>query len=134
MPNLSVYQQQAEFNEQTAKAAQSGFPDWAVIMCFYAALHWVNDYAFRQGDIKNFENDGDSDSPHKRRRMYVKKIAKQNNWKDLEEAYELLYRVSMTARYLEGLEKQNCTAREHYAKNDIQFCFEYLEKIKKRLI
>ncbi|MBG1257737.1 MULTISPECIES: hypothetical protein [Nostoc] len=132
MPNQSIYQQQAEFNEKTAIAAQSGFPDWAVIMCFYAALHWVNDYAFREGNIKEFDTNDDY-SPHKLRRMYVKKIAKLNRWNDLEEAYELLYRASMTARYLRGLENQNCTAREYYAKNGVQFCFDDLEKIKKRL-
>lgn len=131
MTEPSIYRRQAELNEQTARAAQLGFPDWAVIMCFYAALHWVNDYAFRQGDIGEFESD--DDSPHGLRRKYVKRIARSKGWRDLEEAYELLYRASMTARYLRDLEDLNITAREHYATHDIQFCFDYLEVIKKRL-
>jgi hypothetical protein len=130
--NQSVYRQQAELNEQTANAARSGFPDWSVIMCFYAALHWVNDHAFREGRIQEFSDDEDT-SPHKRRRMYVKGIARKNKWPDLEDAYELLYRGSMTARYLRGLEELNCTARKYYADNNIQFYFDYLETVKKRL-
>jgi hypothetical protein len=62
MCSPSVYRRQAESNEQTAIAAKKGFPDWAVIMCFYAALHWVNDYAFHQGEIEELEEAGDSDS------------------------------------------------------------------------
>lgn len=131
MPDPSVYRRQAELNEKTALAAQTGFPDWAVIMCFYAALHWVNDYAFRQGDIGEF--DDDDTSPHKLRRHYVQKISRKNKWRDLEEAYELLFRASMTARYLRGLEGLNRTAREHYTKNGVQFCFDYLEVVKSRL-
>ncbi len=77
--NHSVYRQQAEFNEQTANAARFGFPDWAVIMCFYAALHWVNDHAFQAGRIQDFSDDEET-SPHKLRRKYVKEIARKNRW------------------------------------------------------
>jgi hypothetical protein len=129
----SIYRKQAILNEETAKAARLGFPDWAVVMCFYAALQWVNDYAFRQGKIQEFNVGDENISPHKLRKTFVKKVARENKWNDLEEAYELLYRASMTARYLRGLENQNCTAREHYAKNGVDFCFQYLETIKKRL-
>jgi len=131
MPNQSVYQRQAECNEKTALAAQSGFPDWAVIMCFYAALHWVNHYALCNGDMKELD-EGD-DSPHHIRRKYVKKISRENKWRDLEECYELLFRASMTARYLRGLEDLDRTAREHYATSGVQPYFDYLDKIKKRL-
>ena len=77
MPNQSVYQRQAECNEKTALAAQSGFPDWAVIMCFYAALHWVNHYALCNGDTKELD-EGD-DSPHHIQRKYVKKFPEKIN-------------------------------------------------------
>lgn len=131
MPDPNVYQRQAECNEKTAKAAQSGFPDWAVIMCFYAALHWVNHYAFCNGDINEFDN-GD-DSPHQLRRKYVQKIARKNKWPDLEKYYELLFQASMTARYLRGLEDLNRTAVAHYSKSGVECYFDYLDKIKKRL-
>ncbi len=39
----------------------------------------------------------------------------------------------MTARYLRGLEESNCTARKYYIANNIQFYFDYLETVKKRL-
>jgi hypothetical protein len=138
MCSPSVYCRQAESNEQTAIAAKKGFPDWAVIMCFYAALHWVNDYAFHQGEIEELEGTGDKDTSqnlHKLRRLYVKKIARINNWRDLEEAYELLFRASMTARYLRGLESLNRTAREHYSNNEsfVQNCFDDLAIVKSRL-
>jgi hypothetical protein len=138
MCSPSVYRRQAESNEQTAIAAKKGFPDWAVIMCFYAALHWVNECAFQQGEIEELEEAGDSDSSqtlHKIRRSYVKKIARKNKWRDFEDAYELLFRASMTARYLRGLESLNRTAREHYSNNDtvVQACFDALEVVKSRL-
>ena len=100
-------------------------------MCFYAALHWVNDYAFRQGELEAFSSD--DDSPHSLRRKYVKRIARRERWRDLEESYELLYRASMTARYLAGLENLGRTARKHYADINIQLYFESLDVIRKRL-
>ncbi|HBL12452.1 MAG TPA: hypothetical protein DD379_13800 [Cyanobacteria bacterium UBA11162] len=138
MCSPSVYRRQAESNEQTALAAKNGFPDWAVIMCFYAALHWVNDYAFQQGEIEELEEAGENDSSqklHKLRRLYVKKISRINKWRDLEDAYVFLFGVSMTARYLRGLENLNRTAREHYSNNEsvVQNCFDCLEVVKSRL-
>jgi hypothetical protein len=136
MCNPTVYRRQAEFNEQTAIAAKQGFPDWAVIMCFYAALHWVNDYAVRQQETQELESSGDNEgSLHTIRRSYVKKISRKNKWRDLEDADVFLFGVSMTARYLRGLEKLNRTAREHYShdKNTVQMCFDALEVIKSRL-
>ena len=138
MCSPSVYRRQAESNEQTALAAKKGFPDWAVIMCFYAALHWVNEYAFQQAEIEELEEVGDNDSSqklHKLRRLYVKKISRINKWRDLEDAYVFLFGVSMTARYLRGLESLNRTAREHYSNNEsvVQNCFDCLEVVKNRL-
>jgi hypothetical protein len=131
MPEDSVYRRQARSNEETAKAARSGFPDWAVIMCFYAALHWINDYALRHGEIDSF--DVSDSSPHSARRKYVKKLARAKRWEDLQDAYEILFRASMTARYLQDLEELNCSAREHYKKYGVDFCFDCLKTIKNRL-
>jgi hypothetical protein len=135
MPNHSVYRQQAEKNEITAKAAKNGFPDCAVIMCFYAALHWVNDYAFRNNEMIDLNPTFYSNeiSNHEARKKYVKKIARQRRYMKLETAYKNLFDESMKARYLKELEDENCTAREHYLETGIQFCFDYLEQVKKGL-
>ncbi|NET57197.1 MAG: hypothetical protein F6K47_13845 [Symploca sp. SIO2E6] len=132
MPKESVYRRQARANEGTAKAARLGFPDWAVIMCFYAALHWINDYALRQGK-KIYDSDVSDSSQHSARRKYVKKLARDNKWGDLQDAYQTLYQASMTARYLEDLEGKDITAIEHYAKYGVDFAFKCLEIIKNRL-
>jgi hypothetical protein len=136
MESQSVYQRQAEKNEQTADAARSGFPDWAVIMCFYAALHWVNDYAFRNNEMRELEPGFHDDRPsnHEARKRYVKKIARNKRYIDLEKAYKNLFDESMKARYLKGLEDEECTATDHYSECGVKFCFDYLEQIKKGLI
>ncbi len=43
----SIYEQHARLNEEIAKIAHTEAPEWAIIMYFYAALHWVNDYAYK---------------------------------------------------------------------------------------
>ncbi|NEP60724.1 MAG: hypothetical protein F6K31_27640 [Symploca sp. SIO2G7] len=132
MPEESVYRRQAKVNEDTANAARLGFPDWAVIMCFYAAIHWINDYAFRQGE-KIDDSDVSDSSPHKARGKYVKKLARAKKWGDLQDAYATLFRASMTARYLKDLEGKDRTAREHYAIYGVDFAFDCLKTIKNRL-
>ena len=139
MPNHSIYRRQAEKNENTAIAAQSGFPDWAVIMCFYAALHWVNDYAYCNNEMEELkpefyiDENGNKPSEHGARKKYVRKIARSKKISSLESAYKKLFDESMKARYLQGLENDNCTAVEHYLEAGVQFCFNYLNQIKKGL-
>jgi hypothetical protein len=41
MPQDFVHQSQAEHNEKAANFVKNAYPDWAVTMCFYAAIHWV---------------------------------------------------------------------------------------------
>jgi hypothetical protein len=154
MSECSIYQQQAEWNEATAQAAKKGFPDWAVIMCFYAALHWVNYHACLSGKIEelkvNESVSGRTLTQHDLKKRYVQKIAREdkqaveakykspkNNQfkegrqraKELEDAYKLLYSASMRARYLDGL---SITAKEHYSGKDIDEYFHYLIVIKER--
>ncbi|OBQ23059.1 hypothetical protein [Anabaena sp. AL93] len=43
MTEPSIYLLQSEANEESAKIAQKDFPEWAIIMYFYAALHLIND-------------------------------------------------------------------------------------------
>lgn len=136
MTSDNVYKRQAEFNEQEAITAQNNCPDWAVIMFFYAALHWINHYAYENNELEAlFEKERKSnDSMHKIKRDYVVQIAKNNNFKDLEKAYKYLFNASMTARYLENLD-EDITAREYYLRNkaEVSQCFRYLQDIKKKL-
>jgi hypothetical protein len=39
MTEPSIYLLQSQANEESAKIAQKDFPEWAIIMYFYAALH-----------------------------------------------------------------------------------------------
>jgi hypothetical protein len=139
MVNYNVYRRQAEKNEDTAKAARSGFPDWAVIMCFYAALHWVNDYAFRNNEMINTkpsfycDDNGKKPSEHRAKQNYIKHVARRKNNPKLETAYKNLFDESMKARYLKELEDEDCTATDYYSEVGVQFCFDYLEQIKKGL-
>lgn len=135
MSTGSIYRQQAILNEQAAIKAQSERPDWAIIMCFYSALHWVNDHAYRHGklhelDIKNVGSDVKT-TPHKLKKTYVKRFAKQIRYLDLETYYKLLYDESMKARYLEQLQ---CSAYDYYSShNNFQVYFGYLTIIKTKL-
>ncbi|HLP90472.1 MAG TPA: hypothetical protein VK184_18035 [Nostocaceae cyanobacterium] len=134
MSNKSIYQQQAELNEEIAAAAQLGFPEWAIIMYFYAALHWINDYAYRNGEMEELKKNAD-ESQHKTRREYIKKVAKRKKRRELEECYKTLFSDSIIARYLED-EQGGCinsTARQYYSKCNIKDYIDCLETIKKIL-
>lgn len=50
MPSKQSHREQAEYNEEAALSIRDTSPDWAVTMCFYAALHWVEWYAKVRGD------------------------------------------------------------------------------------
>ncbi|ALB40268.1 MAG: hypothetical protein HEQ13_20045 [Dolichospermum sp. DEX189] len=51
MTEPSIYLLQSQANEESAKIAQKYFPEWAIIMYFYAALHLINDYALELNQI-----------------------------------------------------------------------------------
>jgi len=102
MPSAQDYFQQAEHNESTANIIKLNHPDWAITMCFYAALHWVEGYGIIQGvniEVKYQEILGQS-SLHEYRRRYVQDIAYELGNKKLREAYEDLQKESLKARYL----------------------------------
>ncbi|MEB3293207.1 MAG: hypothetical protein VKJ24_08595 [Synechococcales bacterium] len=101
MPSQQDHLEQAKSNERVAKRIEKDFPDWSVTMCFYAALHWVEQYAKKQGvDIREY----DGNSLHARRRQYVDDVAYQLRSRTLRNAYETLERSSRKSRYLEDLE------------------------------
>ncbi|MBE9233762.1 hypothetical protein IQ231_19335 [Cuspidothrix issatschenkoi LEGE 03284] len=159
MPEASIYQEQAKLNEDIAQTAKkAGFSDWAIIMCFYSALHWVNYHAYNNGNSKDliidkskYKDEKRIPTAHDLKKIYVQKIAREDyqilkdkykypkeksllkkeaiELQKLEKAYEILFNASMTARYLDGL---TITARDYYKSQDIEYYFEKLEIIKKR--
>lgn len=76
------YFKQAQSNEQAARSFESAYPDWAVTICFYAALHWIEYYACQKGDDISIQFP--SKSPHDSRRGYVYNLAKELNNKSLK--------------------------------------------------
>ncbi|BAZ87817.1 hypothetical protein [Dolichospermum compactum] len=104
---------QAELNEDAADiAAQSECYDWAVTMCFYAALHYVEGHAiFNSKDIYaeyyNIES-----NQHNRRIAYVHDVS-YDKYGDMlrSAAYETLYKASMKARYMENIP---CYSRKYF--------------------
>jgi hypothetical protein len=135
MTELSIYHLQAKANEESAKIAQEEFPEWAIIMYFYAALHFINDYAYERDELDKLQG-------HSSRRQYVKDIARDIRQRDLIARYDDLFGESLLARYLEKEENNGefteleCTAREHYSKyteKDWKTISGKLEIIKMRL-
>lgn len=132
MPSKESHREQAEYNEQVAVSIRDTSPDWAVTMCFYAALHWVEWYAKNQGDDleQQYQN---YPSPHDRLIAYVLDIVKNRQQRDLEKAYKNLKNASQTARYLENI-KTN--ARVHYSRHNktgVDKSFDNLQIVKQRL-
>jgi hypothetical protein len=113
MASLEAHFDQAEHNERAARSTEGNYPDWAVTMYFYAALHWVEHYAKKKGcDIQIDYSDGRS--PHECRRMYISDVAYEQSRRTLRTDYEELENESRKARYLEGL---NSNARMYYSQN-----------------
>jgi hypothetical protein len=110
MPKAGIYLKQATYNEDAAlKAAQSGCSDWAVTMCFYAALHYVKAYEAFNGD-NIYEDYKTEPNQHERILSYVYDL---DNTADssVYAAYETLLEASKQARYLRGIET---SARKHF--------------------
>ncbi|MDK2408643.1 hypothetical protein QHH11_02040 [Aphanizomenon sp. PH219] len=138
MTEPSIYLLQAQANEESAKIAQKDFPEWAIIMYFYAALHLINDYALELNQIDLLKVDEDSKiSQHSLRREYVKTISNYINCKDLQANYDFLFNESLLARYLVNRNDiLECSAREYYSQytdKDFLKIRDKLEQIKIRL-
>jgi hypothetical protein len=136
MTEPSIYLLQAKINEESAKIAQKEFPEWAIIMYFYAALHFIKDYAYERNDLDKLEKIGNQ-SAHLSTINYVNNIAKDIKCYDLIAEYKYLFKESLLARYLEnGSDYLECTAREDYSKyteKDWETIRGKLERIKMRL-
>ncbi|MDF5733249.1 MAG: hypothetical protein PUP92_36015 [Rhizonema sp. PD38] len=124
------YLEQAQSNQQAAHSVEKSYPDWAVTMCFYAALHWVEHYACVEGS--NIEQEYPGRSPHESRRDYVDELARRLRNRNLRNAYEDLEKESRKARYLPGL---NTDAKVYYTENKLKVTnsFQNLQKIRQIL-
>lgn len=79
---------QAEHNESTASAlAGSGFYDWAATCLFYAALHWVQAYLVRRGQVPG---------SHRQREALMRT---RPELRSIVDAYRVLKTDSESARY-----------------------------------
>ena len=101
--DATAYKEQAKSNEAAALALKEHYPDWAVTMCFYAALHWVNYHAAKTGTI-TFARARDS-TLHNQRRDYVKDFSAETRNRNLQKAYEFLEKESKKSRYGEDLDE-----------------------------
>jgi hypothetical protein len=133
MPSEQSHREQAEYNEEAALSIKDTAPDWAVTMCFYAALHWVRWYAEVQGEnIEIIHQSSQSGSTHKKLEDYVKNIAYTRRCQDLRKAYKNLSKECHTARYLTDI---IISSREHYTRyeEDVKKSFDNLQIVKQRL-
>ncbi|OYE02805.1 hypothetical protein [Nostoc sp. 'Peltigera membranacea cyanobiont' 232] len=131
MPRASIHKKQSELNEEAAKAtAQSGLYDWAVTMCFYSALHYVEAYAKHNG-VNIGQEYIQFKTQHERRWFFVQDIDYDLGFNDsLINNYDKLYQGSILARYLK--EYQTITAREYFKSIYIDY-LDALETIKNKL-
>ncbi|MEH2235834.1 hypothetical protein [Nostoc sp.] len=127
------YLEQAKSNEKAARSIESNYPDWAIIMCFYAALHWVEHYGCVKGcDIHQEYQEEDNESRHTTRRRYVDDLTKRLGNSNLRVAYLYLERESRKARYLQGLPTN---AKMYYSENKfaVRESFQKLQQLKQLL-
>lgn len=131
MLRASIHKKQSELNEEAAKnAAKSGLYDWAVTMCFYSSLHYIEAYAKHQG-INIGQEYSQCRTQHERRFYYVQDVDYDLDFNgSLINAYDKLYQGSKIARYLEGI--QNMTARKYFESVYIEH-LKALETIKNKI-
>ncbi|WP_373530367.1 hypothetical protein [Nostoc sp.] len=124
------YLEQAKSNEQAARSLEQTYPDWAITICFYAALHWVEYYACITEC--NIELKYPWPSRHNSRKDYVRDLANQLGNRSLRNAYIELEGESRKARYLQDI---TTNAKLYYTKNKFRVTqsFQNLQKIKQVL-
>lgn len=144
MPSPIIHIQQAELNEEAALYNQVRYPHTCIIMCFYAALHYVEAYAawFNDDIYTLYINVEEVDrhtgelkrrtlTHHERLEMYVSDVGASIGCEDLPASYNRLHRASNTARYLKHIKDKNKTAGQHFKGAD--FYIERLQIVKIRL-
>ena len=132
MPSEHSHREQAEYNEEAAVSIRDTAPDWAVTMCFYAALHWVEWYAKVQGhDLqRQYQN---YPSPHDRILAYVFDIARNREDKDLNKAYQSLKNASQIARYLTDIRTNSRLYYTRHKPTDVDNSFHNFQIVKRQL-
>jgi hypothetical protein len=132
MPSEQSHREQAEYNEQAAASIRDTSPDWAVTMCFYAALHWVEWYAKVRGDDldRQYQN---YPSPHDRLLAYVFDIAKNPQYRDLNKAYNDWKNASKISRYLTDIRTNSRLYYSRYKTREVDKSFDNLQIVKQRL-
>ena len=129
MPSTQIHWEQAEHNERAASSVKLDYPDWAVTMYFYAALHWVERYALLNGC--SIARDYDSGrSKHDSRKLYIEQVARELGNPSLRKAYENLEKDSRKARYLIGV---NTTAPAYYTQPRVTNSYRNLQTVKQLL-
>ncbi|MEB3149433.1 MAG: hypothetical protein VKL60_10455 [Sphaerospermopsis sp.] len=122
------YLEQAKSNEEAARSIENSYPDWTVIMCFYAGLHLVEYYACQKGE--DISNQIQNKSPHDSRRDYIRRLAKKLNNKNVEKLYNSLEEVSQISRYLKGIKYISAVAYFKDHKSDVNKTFDKLQQFK----
>lgn len=127
MASEQSHREQAELNQQAAQDLRDTKPDWAVTMCFYSALHWVEFYAKTHG-CDNLRQQYPGRSLHESRTQYVDDLARDLGNRTLRKAYEELERTSKKSRYLQNI---NTNSREFFKKQkkEVNKSFENLRVI-----
>jgi hypothetical protein len=130
MLDASEYRTQAESNEAAAHDVRRNYPDWAVTMCFYSALHWVNYHAANGGiDI---DKNSQYPTPHDKRSDYVREIASKIKSRDLRKAYDALFEASMRSRYMRDI-RESAISHYQFADSSVKSAFEHLSVIRDTL-
>lgn len=124
-----AHQQQASYNSQAARKVKQSIPDWAVTMCYYAALHLIDTYAKQKGN--NFRQYCGR-SLHEKREHYVKDLGKELRNRQLVKYFNNLKENSKKARYLSGI---STNARDFYRNHnrEVDRAFQDLQKIQQIL-
>jgi hypothetical protein len=123
------YLRQARNNEQAARNIKDDYPDWAITICFYAALHCVEYYACsKKCDIKS---EYPAPSPHESRRDYIFDLGEQLGNRNLRKVYQDLEDESQRARYLKNI---STDTKSYYTNNKkVNQSFQNLQQIKQIL-
>ncbi len=143
MPSFEIemtckhYLEQAINNEQAARSIKDSYPDWAVTMCFYAALHWVEHYACVKG-IDIMTEYSSSNSVHDSRRNYVIDLSHELRNKNLRKVYENLEEESKVAKYMKNIyinTGKHYDTKKYYTerKEKVTQSFQNLQQVKQIL-
>ena len=88
MSSVDEHLRQARHNDQVATAITAAAPDWAAVVYFYAAMHYVEAYAARMQQPHDLSHE-------ERRRL----VYRTKELRPVQGEYRKLYEYSVAARY-----------------------------------